>query len=222
MLIDNFCNTDFECFKSPNGNPEIRFAPFSAALQSDLTGPVELDKYSCINRSTVNSYVGVGLHSYISDSIIGKYSLIGSRVSIGGFEHPKNWLSIGAFQWGQSIENWNLEEELSVHFKKFKKPDPLITKIMEDCWIGNNAVVKAGVVISPGAIIGSGSIVTKNVPPYAIAVGNPARIIGYRFSKKIIKRLLKVEWWNFDLQVLIGVNFEDINAALDYFESLSA
>lgn len=73
-------------------------------------------------------------------------------------------------------------------------PNPII--IENDVWIGTNVTVKQGVRIGNGAVVGKESFVTKNVPPYAIVGGNPARIIKYRFSKEQIDELLRIAWWN--------------------------
>jgi acetyltransferase-like isoleucine patch superfamily enzyme len=67
-------------------------------------------------------------------------------------------------------------------------------EIGHDVWIGANAIILSGVSIGSGAVIGAGAIVTKDIPPYAIAVGNPARVIRYRFSPDIIQQLLEVAW----------------------------
>lgn len=70
------------------------------------------------------------------------------------------------------------------------------TKIGNDVWIGASVNILAGVIIGDGVIIGAHSTVAKDVPPYAIVVGNPARIVRYRFSKEIIKKLLNIKWWD--------------------------
>lgn len=71
-------------------------------------------------------------------------------------------------------------------------------------WIASGANVLHGVTIGDGAVVGAGSIVTKDVPPYAIVVGNPARILKYRFDDKIIEELLKIKWWDFSDEVIKG------------------
>ena len=74
--------------------------------------------------------------------------------------------------------------------------DPkVVTEIGHDVWIGCNSVILAGVKVGIGAVIGAGSVVTKDVPPYAIVVGNPARVLKYRFSPELIDKLLKSKWW---------------------------
>jgi len=68
--------------------------------------------------------------------------------------------------------------------------------IGNDVWIGNGVLILSNVTIGDGAVIGANCVVSKNVPPYAVAVGNPMRIIKYRFEDKIIEKLIKIKWWN--------------------------
>ena len=76
-------------------------------------------------------------------------------------------------------------------------------KVGNDVWIGEYAVILAHVTeIGDGAVIGAGAIVNKNVPPYAVVVGNPARIVRYRFPKEIVDQLLASRWWEKDIEEL--------------------
>jgi acetyltransferase-like isoleucine patch superfamily enzyme len=68
-------------------------------------------------------------------------------------------------------------------------------EIGHDVWIGLNAIILSGVTIGTGAVVGAGSVVTKSIPPYAIAAGNPARVVRFRFPPEIIEQMLKSEWW---------------------------
>jgi serine acetyltransferase len=68
--------------------------------------------------------------------------------------------------------------------------------IGNDVWIGAKSTIMSGVKIGDGAVIGSGSVVAKDVPPYAIVVGNPAKVIKYRFDEQQIENLLEIAWWN--------------------------
>jgi acetyltransferase-like isoleucine patch superfamily enzyme len=80
-----------------------------------------------------------------------------------------------------------------------------------DVWIGARCIVLSGVTIGNGAVLGAGSIVTRDIPPYAIAVGNPARTIRYRFAPDVIRRLQSLEWWNWS-DDLIGERVELLTA----------
>lgn len=87
--------------------------------------------------------------------------------------------------------------------------------IGNDVWIGEGAFVRRGVTIGDGAIIGARAVVMKDVPPYAIVAGTPAKVIRYRFSETIIQQLLEIAWWRYDLAILEGVDFTDIDQAVD-------
>ena len=86
-----------------------------------------------------------------------------------------------------------------------KHPDEDIIIVGNDVWIGQGVAVarKPGLVIGDGAVIGSGAVVTSSIPPYAIVAGVPARVIKYRFSDEIIKRLLSLKWWDWDKEKIV-------------------
>ena len=72
--------------------------------------------------------------------------------------------------------------------------------IMNDCWIGNGVIILGGITIGNGAVVAAGAVVTKDVPPYAIVAGNPAKVIGYRFEPEQIAALNKIRWWNWTVE----------------------
>jgi virginiamycin A acetyltransferase len=80
--------------------------------------------------------------------------------------------------------------------KKIKQKGQIL--IGNDVWIGNNVILLSGIKIGNGAVIGAGAVVSKDIPPYAVAVGNPIRIIKYRFSEEQIEKLQRIKWWNWD------------------------
>ena len=102
----------------------------------------------------------------------------------------------------------------------YNRPDRIKRKgqivIMNDCWIGERATIMSGVTIDDGAVVAAESVVTKDVPAYAIVAGNPARIIGYRFSKEQIEKLLLIRWWNWDAEKVLDAS-EDLNGNIEKF-----
>ena len=91
-------------------------------------------------------------------------------------------------------------------------------------WIGRSAIVLPGVEIGNGAVVGAGAIVTKSVPPYAIVAGNPARIVRYRFSEDIVRRLGASQWWSLDEAQLhrLGPLLVDVEGFLKALEQGTA
>lgn len=125
---------------------------------------------------------------------IGKFCSISHNVKIGIGAHPHSYLSTSAVFYSKSRGFVNADYYTNNSFK---------TIIGHDVLLGANSIVIAGVNVGHGAIVGASSVVTKDVPPYAIVAGVPARIIGYRFSGEIIDQLLKTEWWNMELSTLL-------------------
>jgi len=120
---------------------------------------------------------------------------IGNFCSIAGgvqillcADHHDEWIT--TFTLGTRLEGF----EYNSTKQDMKHKGDII--IQNDVWIGRNAVILSGCTIGNGAIIGANSVVTKDVPPYAIVAGNPAKIIRYRFSEEVIKDLLEIAWWN--------------------------
>jgi acetyltransferase-like isoleucine patch superfamily enzyme len=92
--------------------------------------------------------------------------------------------------------------------------------IGNDVWIGENCMLMSGITIGDGAVIGARSIVTKNIPPYTIAVGSPARVTKKRFTDDQIEKLLKIKWWDWDEQKIVDNAHLLMNTDIDNFISL--
>lgn len=144
-----------------------------------------------IYNSKLGKYSYIGRDCLVLNTWIGKYCSIADDCKIGCPSHPVNWLSTSpVFVDGKNILGINLAKQKYEQIEK--------TLIGNDVWIGNNVLIKSGIIIGDGAIIGMGSIVTKNVEPYSIVAGVPAKIIKYRFEPQIIKKLLDQKWWEKD------------------------
>lgn len=136
-----------------------------------------------------------GKYSYVSydskfiSTTIGSFCSIADHVYIGGNEHPLSWVSTSPIF--QKIEN----SGSSFRFAEFEINKQKRTSIGSDVWIGHGAIIKAGVNIGHGAVIGAGAVVTKDIPPYAIVGGVPAKVIKYRFDEQTIADLLESKWW---------------------------
>ena len=121
---------------------------------------------------------------------IGKYCSFADKITIiAGGEHDIDWVSNYPF-----IDRWHLKEYFHLKKPRFKGN----IKIGNDVWIGHGTLILSGVNIMDGAVIGAGSVITKDVPPYAVVGGNPAKVIKYRFSENVINELLKIKWWDWE------------------------
>lgn len=192
-------------------NPYIRLEPGAKIIQSEITGNLTIDTHSCINKCNIDRYFGLGCFSYIANSHVGRYCTFGSRISIGAFSHPTDWLSIHEFQYRDTI---NIYGSSILKSRENIAPVNVATQIGCDVWIGDNACVLAGKSVGHGAILGLGAVVVSDVPPYAIMVGNPAKILRYRFRQDVIASLLSLKWWDLDMQHLKGIDFSDVNNAI--------
>jgi acetyltransferase-like isoleucine patch superfamily enzyme len=132
--------------------------------------------------SKIGSYTYIGRNTHITKSDIGRYSSIGNNVSIGQGEHSLDQVSTSSRFYASA---WDL----------------LTTgkcEVGHDVWVGVDAVILRGVRIGVGAVVAANAVVTKDVPPFAIVGGVPARLIRYRFSKEKQKVILESAWWELD------------------------
>lgn len=169
--------------------------------------PIRLIKNVRIGRN-----VSIGRFTYIKsgtiygDVKIGRFCSIAENVAIGATSHPTSWLSTSPFCYGEIFKTKST-------FVKYD--DPSVTIIGNDVWIGANSVIRKGIIVGDGAVIGAGSVVVKNVPPYAIVGGIPAKIIKYRFDENTIQKLLELKWWLLEPEKLNNLPYDKINECIE-------
>lgn len=172
----------------------------------DIDKSCKVNYESVLAKVKMDKYTYVGAKTTITDAKIGKFCSIGSNVAIGGGIHPTTMVSTSPV----FLEGKNF---LKKNYATLKYEPSKTVIIGNDVWIGENAYIKSGVKIGSGAIIGAHAVVTKDVMPYSIVVGVPAREISKRFDEDTIKKLLDMEWWNWSDQKLqsLGRYFDDPN-----------
>lgn len=147
--------------------------------------------------------------SHLGACTIGSYCAIGGRLVVRSTNHH--------------VEYLNMQDWAQVHVIKSSVPVAGKGKgdvvIGNGVWIGDSVIILPGVTIGNGAVIGAGSVVTRPIPPYAIAVGNPARVVRHRFSPEVVELLETTDWWKWDVEKiqrnreLFELNLQEIDPA---------
>lgn len=152
-----------------------------------------------------NSYYGWITNNFNIAVEIGNYVSIGDNLTIIGGRHPMNCISTFPFK-----------ERLNLDYTPCSCGEAII--IGNDVWIGANVSIMEGVTIGDGAVIGACSVVTKDIEPYNIVAGNPARFIRYRFRDQI-GALLKIKWWDWDESIIREriKDFQDIEGFVEKY-----
>lgn len=151
-----------------------------------------------------------GVSGYFFASIIGRYCSFGEQVQIGRHSHPLDFISTSPIFYLRGLDVLGVSDHASLpqSVGKPSKPPTFArkTRIGNDVYIGHGAFILPGVIIGDGAVIGACSVVTKDVPPYAIVAGSPATIKRYRFDSATINELLNAKWWEYAPLDLVGLD----------------
>lgn len=150
-----------------------------------------------LNNVNLGDFTYIAEDTKISRTSIGKFCSIGSDCKIGLGKHPaKDFVSTHPIFFS-TLKQAQITFADRDYFEEFEN-----IEIGNDVWIGANVIVVDGVKIGDGVIVAAGSVITKNIPPYTIVGGVPAKIIRYRFEKEEIEKLLKLKWWDMDVKYL--------------------
>jgi len=194
-------------FKDPllfniNTNNYVVFAEQNVRiLNTELFGTIFFGFASYINSGLIRSHCEIG-----------RYCSIGRNVSIGLGNHDIKGLSTSPF----------FEFLISEDSLKLASDNPKRRVIIgNDVWIGDNAMIASGIKIGSGSVIAGGAVVTKDVEPYSIVGGVPAKLIKMRFKKNIIEKLNNLAWWDLDSVILKSLPFGDIESTIKILEEVS-
>lgn len=181
--------------------------PVTIGKNAEVHNDCSVGKYTLINNNSI-------LYSKVG---IGKYCSVARFCEIGAAEHPSDFLSSHSFQYSTALFKGHPDMTFK---RKVLFQGNQHTKIGNDVWIGAKAVIKTGVTIGDGAIVAGLSFVNKDVPPYAIVGGIPAKIIRYRFDEDIIAQLLSLKWWELSPLDMTDVSFDDIELAISQIKQI--
>lgn len=169
-----------------------------------------------IGRGSRLAHVAIGDYSYcdrvcdLANAEIGKFANIASFVRVGATDHPLDRASLHHFLY-RSASYWEDAEDDALWFDKRRAR---VARIGHDTWIGHNAQVKPDVTVGHGAVVAAGAVVTRDVAPYMIVAGVPARPLRARLAPDLAERMMDLAWWDWD--------HARLRASLDDFRSLSA
>jgi acetyltransferase-like isoleucine patch superfamily enzyme len=199
IILFNLRRIRLFSFKNRN-----RIKTFKVSIKTELEGKNFIDKNVNIENSIVGFGSYIGKNSSLARSKIGRFCSIANEVKVvNGFHPTKKIVSTSPYFFkssplirvGKSYSKSNTYQSF-----RYAGNEKYFVIIGNDVWIAHNVTILSGVKIGDGAIIGASTVVTKDVPPYAIVVGNPSKIIRYRFTEEQIRILLKIQWWNFPQQ----------------------
>lgn len=162
----------------------------SAIAESQIHQTSKIESGSTILRTIFDRHSFCGYDCTFINCEIGAFCSIANKVTAGGSRHPIEYVSTSPV----FLDHRDSVKTKYAHHHYEWRPQTIIG---HDVWIGENVLIKGGVTIGHGSVVGMGSVVTKDMPPYSIIAGNPAKLIRMRFEPKVVEALLKMQWWNY-------------------------
>ena len=189
----------FSCLKNVSKRLRLRRVSLLALVSggSDISELARINRFVRVYSSSVGAYTYVGSGSRLTFVDIGKFCSVSWDCTIGLASHPLSFVSTSPIFYerdnGVGI-SW-LEESRAVE-------GVARTRLGNDVWLGAGATIMAGVQVGNGAVVAAGAVVTKNVEPYTIVGGVPAKVIGRRFSEETSKALMAAAWWDWPVDTI--------------------
>lgn len=195
----------------------------NVTVRVNVEHPIHVGPRAEFHSGSVGRYTFINIDTVIFENVhVGRFSTFARGCQVAGAEHPIHHVSTSFFgishQWfpndpiaASAIRRRNARPESKVRGDR--------TTIGNDVWIGAAALILKGVTIGDGAVVAAGAVVTRDVPPYGIVAGNPARLIRYRFDDVVVGRLLQIQWWSLPPSEIARLPLDDVEALLKALSS---
>lgn len=191
-----------------------------------ISATAKIDKTAYIYRGVKAKNAIIGAHTYIAantdieNAEIGKFCSIADHCRIGMSGHSLQYISTSPIftQTKNALQERWIEKDVFIH-----KSEKERVVLGHDVWVGSHVLINGGVRVGNGACIAAGAVVVKDVPPYAIVGGVPAKVIRYRFPQEVIDKLENIQWWNLPIDILkqnIHL-FQQKNISIEELEALT-
>lgn len=158
-----------------------------------------------LSNTQIGKYSRVGVNCKLTNVTMGNFSVVAGDSLLGIGQHPTNYLTYHSIFYKKG--NWGWHDDWIKYPEGFQELAPIT--IGNNVWVGRNVIVMGGVTIGDNSIVATGAVVTKDVPPFTIVGGVPAKVIKTLFTEEIRERLQHIQWWN--------LPDEEITKAIDLF-----
>ena len=185
-------------------SPQPTIHPTCHLVDCEIGGWTELGAHTSMVESTFGDYSYTAGNVMIAYCDIGKFCSIAADVRINPGNHPMGRVTQHHFTYRRAQYGFGEDDETFFDWRRAHR-----CQIGHDVWIGHGAIILPGVSIGNGAVVGAGAVVSKNVEPYTIVVGVPAKPIRKRFPDETIAKLQAIAWWDWDHETL-KARFEDL------------